>query len=236
MKIAVSGRKGGVGKTTVACGLASVFAAQGKRTLVIDLDPQSNSAYVLGTDPTAPGTADLLANKQPEPIAAADNLYVLPGGPGLSGYAVQTADPEDLADAVSSLAYDYIIFDCPPGVEYLERLGLVAADVALVCTNAHPLAVTGASRVVNELESRQQKGRRGASRWAFVLGLIDLRRSMDQMLDARLGSAYPTIERLVMRQDTTLAWASAEQVPIMHYDPKSKGTADLKVIAEWVNG
>ncbi len=98
-RVAVSGRKGGVGKTTVACGLASVLAAQGKRTLVIDLDPQSNSAYVLGTDPTAPGTADLLANRQPVPLAATDNLYVLPGGPGLSSYAVQNADPEDLADA-----------------------------------------------------------------------------------------------------------------------------------------
>lgn len=47
VRIAVAARKGGVGKTTIACGLASVLANQGKRVLVIDLDPQSNAAYVL---------------------------------------------------------------------------------------------------------------------------------------------------------------------------------------------
>jgi cellulose biosynthesis protein BcsQ len=54
-RIAIAARKGGVGKTTIACGLASVMANQGKQVLVIDLDPQSNAAYVLGTNPTAPG-------------------------------------------------------------------------------------------------------------------------------------------------------------------------------------
>lgn len=233
-KIAVSGRKGGVGKTTVACGLASVFASQGQRVLVVDLDPQSNTAYVLGTDPTAAGTAQLLLGQPSIPVKALENLHVLPGGPDLTSYGVQSSDPEDLADAVESLDYDVILFDCPPGVEYLERLGLVAADTALVCTNAHPLAVMGAGRVINELNARQQKGRRGARRYALVLSMIDLRRSMDQALDDQLVSAYPNTKRLVVRQDTTLAWASAERVPVMEYDPKCKGAEDLQKIAEWV--
>jgi chromosome partitioning protein len=233
-KIAVSGRKGGVGKTTVACGLASVFASQGQRVLIVDLDPQSNTAYVLGTDPTAAGTAQLLLGQSSTPVKALENLHVLPGGPDLTSYGVQSSDPEDLADVVESLDYDVILFDCPPGVEYLERLGLVAADIALVCTNAHPLAVMGAGRVINELNARQQKGRRGARRYALVLSMIDLRRSMDQALDDQLVSAYPHTKRLVVRQDTTLAWASAERVPVMEYDPKCKGAEDLQKIAEWV--
>lgn len=233
-KVAVSGRKGGVGKTAVASGLASVFASQGQRVLVIDLDPQSNTAYVLGTDPTAPGTAQLLLEQTPKPVAALPNLHVLPGGPDLISYGVQSSDPEDLADAVEGLDYDVILFDCPPGVEYLERLGWVAADTALVCTNAHPLAVMGAGRVISELESRQQKGRRGASRFALILSMIDLRRSMDQALDAQLAAAYPQTKRLVVRQDATLAWASAERVPLMEYDPKCKGAEDMQQIAGWI--
>ena len=47
-RIAIAARKGGVGKTSIACGLASVFAAQQKSVLVVDLDPQSNAAYALG--------------------------------------------------------------------------------------------------------------------------------------------------------------------------------------------
>jgi chromosome partitioning protein len=64
--------------------------------------------------------------------------------------------------------------------------------------------------------------------------MIDLRRSMDQALDAQLANAYPHIKRLVVRQDTTLAWAGAERVPIMEYAPKCKGAEDLCQIVEWV--
>jgi len=233
-RIAVAARKGGVGKTTVACGLASVLAHLGHRVLVVDLDPQSNAGYLLGTDPTSPGTAELLSGASPTPLEAAPRLYVLPGGPDLAGYNIQALDPEDLADAVSPLGYDVLVFDCPPGVEYLERLGLVAADVALVCTDAHPLAVVGAGRVLNELNQRKQKGRKGAKRWALVLSKIDLRRSMDQALGKQLAITYPSIQQLTVRQDTALAWAGAERMPLMQYEPSSRGAADLQVIAEWI--
>jgi chromosome partitioning protein len=233
-RIAVAARKGGVGKTTIACGLASVLANKGQTVLVVDLDPQSNAAYVLGTNPTAPGTADFLTGAAPAPLKAADGLFVLPGGPDLAGHMIQSLDPEDLADAVEPLNYDTLIFDCPPGVEYLERLGLVAADVALVCTDAHPLAVMGAGRVLNELKLRQQKKRRGAKRWALALSRIDLRRSMDQALDQQLAAAYPSIKRLIVHQDSALAWAGAERVPLMKYDPNCKGAKDLQAIADWI--
>lgn len=233
-RIAVAARKGGVGKTTVACGLASVLAHLGHRVLVVDLDPQSNAGYVLGANPTAPGTAELLSGTSPTPLEASPGLHVLPGGPDLTGHNIQALDPEDLADAVAPLDYDVLVFDCPPGVEYLERLGLVAANVALVCTDAHPLAIMGAGRVLNELNLRQQKGRKGASRWALVLSKIDLRRSMDQALDKQLALAYPSLKRLIIHQDSALAWAGAERMPLMQYEPNSRGAADLQAIARWV--
>jgi chromosome partitioning protein len=92
----------------------------------------------------------------------------------------------------------------------------------------------GAGRVLNELNLRQQKGRKGASRWALVLSKIDLRRSMDQALDKQLAKTYPSTKRLIVHQDSALAWAGAERVPLMQYEPSSRGAADLQVIAEWV--
>jgi chromosome partitioning protein len=54
LRVAVAAGKGGVGKTTIACGIASVLAANGRGVLLIDLDPQSNAAWGLGADPTEP--------------------------------------------------------------------------------------------------------------------------------------------------------------------------------------
>ena len=129
LRIAVAAGKGGVGKTTIACGIASVLADQGNRVLLIDLDPQSNAAWGLGADPTLPGSAELLLSQHPLPVQATVNLWVLPGGPGLKGHDVTRLDPEALADSVATYnaepgTYDAVIFDCPPGWDHLERLGL----------------------------------------------------------------------------------------------------------------
>jgi chromosome partitioning protein len=192
-RIAVAGRKGGVGKTTISCGIASVFAQQKKRVLVIDLDPQSNVAFALGADPTALGSTELILGRSPEMISVDSYLDILPGGVELAHPGVQMAHPEDLADAIASIDRDVIIFDCPPGNEHLERLALVAADVVLVVANAHPLAIMGAGRVINELKSYQQKRRKAAARWAIVQSQIDKRRKLDKNLEGVLADLYSDI-------------------------------------------
>lgn len=233
-RVAVAARKGGVGKTTVSCGLASVLAHQGLRTLVIDLDPQSNAAYVLGVDPIAPGTADLLTGGKPTALEAAPTLHVLPGGPELGSQRIQSLHPEELAEAIKTLDYEAIVFDCPPGNEYLERLGLVAADAALVVTNAHPLAVMGAARVIEILESYRKKGWRGPQRWSLVLSQIDSRRSLDKQFGPQLAQQYPETPRFTIHQDTTLSLAAAEQVPLMEYAASSRGAVELSSLAQWI--
>ncbi len=233
-RIAVTARKGGVGKTTIACGLASVFAAQQKSVLVIDIDPQSNAAYALGVDPSAPGTAELLMGENPTPLIANEYLHVFPGGPNLNNQALQSLHPEDLADIIDRLPYQVIILDCPPGNENLERFGIVAATSALVVTNAHPFAIMGAARVLATLDSYRQKERRSAKQWALVLSQIDERRALDKTLPGELETMYPDIEHLMVHQDTNLSQAGAQQIPIVEYAPKSKAAEELKTIAQWV--
>lgn len=233
-RVAVAARKGGVGKTTVACGLASVLAHQGMRTLVIDLDPQSNAAYVLGVDPLAPGTTELLTRQSFNPLQATPMLHVLLGRPELGSQKIQSLHPEDLAEAVKGLDYQAIIFDCPPGNEYLERLGLVASDMALVVTNARPLAAMGATRVLEILETYQTTGRRGSQRWALVLSQIDARRSLDKQFAPQLAQRYPNISRFTVHQDSTLSLAAAEQIPLMDYEAGYRGAKELAAVAQWV--
>jgi len=232
-RIAVAGRKGGVGKTTISCGIASVFASQNKRVLVIDLDPQSNAAFALGGDPTLPGTAELLMGQKPQPIKINEYLDVMPGGPELGNHSIQSAHAEDLADAIKDLEYDVTIFDCPPGNEHLERLALFAASSVLIIANAHPMAIMGAGRVHNELVDSNQKGRKIASRWAIVQSLIDKRRKLDKNLETVLADLYPEVEHLIVHQDTEMANATANQTLIVEYAPNCRGAKDLQTVASW---
>lgn len=238
--IAVAARKGGVGKTTIACGLASVFAARGHRVLVVDLDPQSNAAYVLGVDTTAAGTAALLAGEMPSFQSAGEHITVLAGGPELTERMVQRLDPHDLAShlarAGSVSAFDVVICDCPPGDEHLERLAIRAATVALVVTDAHPLAVQGAGRVLEDLAADRRKGHRVPARTALAMSRVDARRAMDRGLDQHLAETWPDLPRFTIRQDADLAAASAMGVPLMIHAPASRGAADLATIVEWING
>ena len=141
---------------------------------MIDLDPQSNAAYILGADPTALGTASLLNRQHVAPAEVNESLHVFPGGLDLLGAGIQKLHPEELADLTSALEYDVIIFDCPPGNENLERLGTTASDIALVVCNAHPLAVIGAGRVLMDLKENHERNRRGPSKWSFVQSQIDI--------------------------------------------------------------
>lgn len=233
-RIAVAARKGGVGKSSIACGIGSVLAHKGLRTLVVDLDPQSNAAYILGADPTAPGTALLLNARELKPSTVLSGFDVLPGGLDLMGASIQKLHPEELADLTQDLEYDAILFDCPPGNEHLERLGTTASDIAFIVCNAHPLAVIGGGRVLIDLMENHERNRRGPSQWAFVQSQIDRRRTMDRELAEQLSSAYANIPIHTVHQDTNLALAAADRIPIMEYAPQSKAAEDLIMITEWI--
>ena len=235
-RIAVCGRKGGVGKTTTSACLASLLSDKGYRVLVIDLDPQTNTGFALGVDPIAPGTAELLLGQHPQPLQASSNLYVLPGGPNLQDHMIASADPEELGDAIESLPqnYDIVIFDCPPGTDYLERFGLVAANLALICTNAHPLGILGAQRVVADISRRAEKGRKGPSRWALVLTQINRSRTFDKELPEALKNQYPNVPQFVIGQNSELSWATAHGIPLMASQPNSKSVIDFEHITNWI--
>ncbi len=159
--VAVLNQKGGVGKTTVTLGLASAAAAAGRKVLVIDLDPQGSSTWVLGVDPDRidVSTRDVL-EKAPladaiHPSAWSDLVDVVPA----------RADQQDLEDGKATRLrraierctldldrYEAVIVDCPPSLGNLTANALSAAQHALVVVEPSALGLRGIGGVADTID------------------------------------------------------------------------------------
>ncbi len=154
--IAILNQKGGVGKTTVTLGLTSAAAASGHRVLVVDLDPQGSSSWVLGVDPRAveESAAEVLSRTPASRVIQAsdwgEGVFVLPSSPRLIGRD-HGGNPERLRTALAELVddYDAVLIDCPPSLGALTAAGLTAADHALIVVEPAELALRGITAVAD---------------------------------------------------------------------------------------
>ena len=155
---ALLNQKGGVGKTTVTLGLASAGAQAGQRVLVVDLDPQGSSTWVLGHDPTEdrPSTADVLAGgRVPLTILMSHwglEVDVVPSSPSLQDH--EAGKPKRLRRALHQVAdeYDAVLIDCPPSLGNLTMSGLIAADIALIVVEPAALGLRGIGAVADSID------------------------------------------------------------------------------------
>lgn len=165
--VAVLSLKGGVGKTSVALGLASAAVRRDIRTLVVDLDPQRNATATL--DPTSPeyGLDDVLATPRPPVLQRAagtsawsERLSVVSSRADVDVLADEVDTPlENLGRALEWYGdperdqhADFVIIDCPPSLGRLTRSALLASTGALLVTEPTMYAVSGAQRAFDAIE------------------------------------------------------------------------------------
>ncbi len=168
--LAVLSLKGGVGKTSVALGLAGAALQRGLPTLVVDLDPQANATVAL--DPAAvPYTvSDVLHDGRPG--VAGDAVVESCWGPGLRLVPSERAlehrasetypgSEQRLRTTLTGVAagYSLVLIDCPPNLGELTRNALYAANAALVVTEPSYFAVQGAAQAVEAVSVVQASGR-----------------------------------------------------------------------------
>ena len=244
--LALANQKGGVGKTTTAVNLAACLAEAGGRTLVVDLDPQSNATSGLGERANGASSYDLLDGAPLGDVTHATrfpNLDLVPSRPELAGAAVELGrrgDGESFLAAALEPArdrYDYVFVDCPPSLGPLTVNGLAAADRVLVPVQCEYYALEGLAQLLHSIELVRTRLNPRLAVAGMLLTMVDGRTRLAADVAAEVRSHFgELVFDAVVPRSVRLAEAPSHGLPITAYDPASAGAdAYFRVASELVD-
>ncbi len=234
--IAIANQKGGVGKTTTAVNLSSCLAYKGKKTVIIDVDPQGNTTSGLGIDKKiiSKSIYDVIINDENIENALMktmiDDLYICPSNIQLVGAEVELvsvisretrmkAAIDDIRDK-----YDFILIDCPPSLGLLTLNALTAADTILVPIQCEYYALEGLSQLMNTVKLVQRHLNPALDVEGVVLTMFDARTNLSiQVVEDVKKHFRNKVYRTVIPRNVRLSEAPSFGLPIILYDAKSKG-------------
>ena len=233
--VAVANQKGGVGKTTTAVNLASGVAAQGKKVLLVDLDPQGNttSAYGIAKRGVEISVYQLLTGEKTAQEAIVHTQYrvdLIPSNIQLSGAGIELVSfprrEARLREALTPVIgqYDFIFIDCPPSLDLLTLNGLCACDTVLVPIQCEYYALEGLSELMATLKTVRKK----------YNSYLDVEGVAFTMYSGRLNLTLQVVEQVkkffgdkvyktTVPRNVRLSEAPSYGQPINFYDPSSKG-------------
>ena len=225
--IAVANQKGGVGKTTSAVNIAAWLGAKGKKTLLVDIDPQGNSTSGVGFDRRTLKTTsyDILINGAKGEDAVLETkfekLSVIPSKADLAAAEIELADLNGresvLKKALAPLRteFDYIIIDCPPSLGLITTNALNASDSVLIPVQCEYYALEGL-----ELEG-------------VLLTMYDGRLNLTQQVVTEIKKYFPRkVFATVIPRTVRLSEAPSYGQPILYYDKSNKGCIAYGALAD----
>ena len=242
--IAVTNQKGGVGKTTTSINVAYFLSKMGKRTLIIDFDPQGNATSGLGIDKQELGATmtevimrQIRLAKVVLPTEYKD-LYLAPSTSHLANTEVELAQADGrfarLREALNGVIdYDYIIIDSPPSLSLLTVNGLVAADYVLLPVQAEFYALEGLGQLLESMKLI----RKGLNPSLKLLGVLptmtDSRTTLSSQVYDEIKKYFPDkIFKTTIPRNIRLAEAPSHGAPVGVYDRFSKGSRAYKALAK----
>ena len=248
--ISITNQKGGVGKTTTAINLGAALAEEGYNVLLVDLDPQGNASTGLGiaAEDREYTTYDLILDETPIGKVirktSVEGLLIAPSTTDLSSADIEMMSIEKRSfllhdalrqPAIDSYELDFILIDCPPSLSLLTINAMVASDSVLIPLQSEFFALEGLSQLMRTVREVRQSANPELRIEGVLLTMYDSRNNLSQQVetDARetLGAlVYDT----VVPRNVRLSEAPSYAMPVLSYDPTSKGAVAYRALAQEV--
>ncbi len=243
--ISIFNQKGGVGKTTTCINFAAALGIKGKKTLLVDADPQGNSTSGVGIDKSdiEASSYDVLINAVPakETVLKTEfkNLYLLPANMDLAGAELELAETESrfsvLKKALAPLVmeYDFIIIDCPPSLGLLSLNALVASDTLIVPLQCEYYALEGLSQLVSTVRTVKQNYNEHLELEGIIFTMYDSRLKLNQQVLEEVDKFFPKkAYKTRIPRSVKLAEAPSFGKPILYYEKYSKPSFAYKKLTD----
>ena len=238
-------QKGGVGKTTSVINIGAYMALAGKKTLLVDFDPQGNMSSGVGVSKDKPTVYELIADlASPADVikhASVKNLDAVSASIDLSGATIELVDQSDrefyLKKSLENLKneYDYILIDCPPSLGILTLNGLAAADAVLVPMQCEYFALEGITLLLQTVKKVQQGINKNLVIGGIFFTMYDSRTRLAQDVVTQVKSYFKDLVfSTIIPRNVRLSEAPSRGQPICEYDSSCVGAVSYKKLAEEV--
>ena len=240
--ISIINQKGGVGKTTTVINLASALSQQGKKILVIDLDPQGNATTGLGLSNTDSSEETIYAVLNgTTPISDTikktkfENLDLISSNVDLSGLEVETAGDNNRAFILkvklsaylndSKGLYDYVLIDCPPSLSLLTVMALVSSNSLLVPLQTEFFALEGLTQLMKTIERVKVNLNPKLEIQGILLTMYDRRNKLSSQVESEARNYFKDkVYQTVIPRNVRLSEAPSHGVPVLIYDKSCPGS------------
>lgn len=241
---AVTNQKGGVGKTTTTVNLAASLAENGKKILLVDLDPQGNATTGCGVDKavlekssydvimTEATASDVIVRRE------GFSFDVMPTNSDLTAAEIELLD-EELREHRLRLAlepvreeYDFILIDCPPSLSMLTLNALVASKGVIIPIQCEYYALEGLSSLLKTVERVKQRANPTLEITGLVRTMFDARNNLANQVSRQLINHFEKkVFHSLIPRNVRLAEAPSHGIPVVSYDRASRGSIAYMALA-----